>query len=210
VHTSPAFALSLSNLTEAGTAYTPKQTSELAGMAKAEGLGVHVDGARLANAAAATGASPADLTWRAGADAASFGLTKTGAATAEMAILFGDLADRHGALEARRKRAGHMPPKARFAAAEALAMLDGNLWLTLAAQANAAAQRLAEALGGVEGAEILHPAEGNLVFARLPEAAIARAQARGARFFARQGGARLVCSWNTTDAEIEALVAALG
>jgi threonine aldolase len=205
----PPGALSLSNLTEAGAAYGAAATRNLCSMAKAAGLRVHIDGARLANAIAATGASPADLTWRAGADALSLGLTKTGAATAEIMILFGAAAERMAELQARRKRAGHSPPKARFAAAEALAMLEDGLWLRLAARANAATKLLAEGLAAAPGAQIRRPAEGNLVFARLPETAVDRAKAAGATFHTRAGISRFVCSWATTDEDVGALLATL-
>jgi threonine aldolase len=205
----PPGAISVSNLNEAGCACDAAATQALIRPAKAAGLAAHVDGARLANALAFTGASPADLTWRAGADAVSLGLTKTGAATAEIAVLFGAAARRAPLLHAHRKRAGQSSPKARFAAAEALAMLKSGLWLDLARHANGAAARLAADLRGIAGAEILHPVEGNMIFARLPDAALRRAQAAGAAFHTRGGVSRLVCSWNTEAAEIEGLLATL-
>lgn len=210
VHECPAFALSLSNLTECGTAYGPDAVAGLAAAAKAEGLAVHMDGARFANALAATGASPADLSWRAGVDILSLGLTKTGGFSAEIVVLFGDHAERFAELEARRKRAGLMPPKARYAAAEAVAMLEDDLWLSLARHANEAAARLSAALGGIEDAELIHPVEGNLVFIRLPPAVIQRLREAGAGFYnlGGEGVCRFVCSWATTDADIESLLAA--
>jgi len=210
VHESPAFALSLSNLTEFGTAYAPADISRLAAAARADGLAAHVDGARFANALAATGAAPADMTWRAGIDALSLGLTKTGGIGAEIVILFGETAQRFGELEARRKRAGLMPPKARFAAAEALALFEGDLWLRLAGDANARAAALADGLARIDGAEIVYPVEGNLVFARLPEAVIDRLQGAGAAFYPLGGDrvCRFVCAWSTTTADIDALLAA--
>ena len=209
VHESPAFALSLSNLTEYGTVYTPDTLAALAAAAKAAGLGVHLDGARFANAVAATGASPAELSWRAGVDILSLGLTKTGGISAEIVILFGETAARFGELEARRKRAGLMPPKARYAAAEALAMLEGDLWLTLARRANAAASRLSTGLSEIDAAEVIHPVEGNLVFVRLTQTLIDRLDQAGVGFYGRGGErvCRLVCSWATRDDEIEALLA---
>lgn len=210
VHESPAFALTLSNLTELGTAYRPDEIAARASAARSEGLSVHMDGARFANAVAATGAALADLTWRAGVDILSLGLTKTGGISAEIVVLFGESADCFGELEARRKRAGLMPPKARYAAAEALAMLENDLWLTLARRANDAAARLSTGLGGIDGAELVHPVEGNLVFVRLPESVAAGLSAAGAGFY-RLGADRVyrfVCSWATTDADIEALLEA--
>ena len=212
VHESPAFALSLSNLTEHGTVYSPAAVSARAAAARAEGLAVHMDGARFANAVAACGAAPADLTWRSGVDVLSFGLTKTGGIGAEIVVLFGAMADRFDELEARRKRAGLMPPKARYAAAEALAMLDNDLWLKLAQHANAAAVRLSDRLLEIQGAELVHPVEGNLVFVRLPKRAIDRLGEAGAGFYPLGGdrSCRFVCSWATTDAEIDALARAAG
>lgn len=212
VHESPAFALSLSNLSECGTLYGPAEIASRAAAARTEGLSVHVDGARFANAVAASGASPADLSWRAGVDVLSFGLTKTGGISAEIVVLFGDAGERFGELEARRKRAGLMPPKARYPAAEALAMLEGGLWLDLAGRANAAAARLSAALADIAGAELVHPVEGNLIFIRLPQRVIDRLGQAGAGFYPLGGDrvCRFVCSWATTDAEIEALLAAAG
>lgn len=210
VHESPAFALSLSNLTECGTVYGPDAVAVRAAAVKAEGLAVHMDGARFANAAASLSAAPADLTWRAGVDVLSLGLTKTGGISAEIIILFGEKAERFGELEARRKRAGLMPPKARYAAAEALAMFEGGLWLTLARRANAAAARLSAGLSEIDGAELIHPVEGNLIFIRLPQSVIDRLGEAGAGFYALGGDrvCRFVCSWATSDMEIEALLAA--
>jgi len=150
------------------------------------------------------------MIWRAGVDALSLGLTKTGAVSAEIIILFGETAAKHDELEARRKRAGLMPPKARYSAAEALAMFDKDLWLTLAGRANASAKTLARALERAPDAELVHPVEGNLVFIRLPEAAIARLQTAGAGFYPLGGDrvCRFVCAWNTTEDEIEALAEA--
>jgi len=208
VHESPAFTLSLSNLTECGTWYSPETIAGHAAAARAEGLAVHLDGARFANAVAASGAAPADLTWRAGVDILSFGLTKNGGINAEIVILFGDTAGRFDELEARRKRAGLMPPKARYAAAEALTMLDNGLWLELARRANTAAARLSSGLAGIDGAELLHPVEGNLIFIRLPQSTIDRLRGAGAVFYALGGDrvCRFVCSWATTDRDIESLL----
>lgn len=212
VHESPAFALSLSNLTELGTVYRPDAVAARASAARSAGVSVHMDGARFANAVAATGAAPADLTWRAGVDILSLGLTKTGGISAEIVVLFGEMADRFDELEARRKRAGLMPPKARYAAAEAMAMFTDDLWLTLARHANDTAARLAAGLGGIEGAELVHPVDGNLVFVRLPEDVAARLSEAGAGFY-RLGPDRVyrfVCAWSTTDADVRALLEAAG
>lgn len=209
VHETPVHALSLSNLTESGAAYRPSEIAERAGLAKAAGLHIHLDGARLANALVATGASPADMTWRAGVDVVSFGATKNGGAGCEAILLFGRVRERLHELQVRAKRAGHMPPKMRFLGAQMAAYLKDGLWLDLARRANTAATSLSTALTRA-GAELAHPVDGNEVFARLPAGAADRLAKAGATFYPWPDGShRFVCSWATTDEEITAAAAAL-
>lgn len=209
-HAQPA-AVSLSQATEAGTVYRPEEVAALAAVARQHGLGLHMDGARFANAVARLGCSPADLTWRAGVDALSFGLTKTGAMAAE-AVLFFDPAPA-ASFGFRRKRAGHLLSKMRFLSAQLEAALAEGLWLRAAAHANAMADRLAAGLAALPGAELLHPVEANEVFVRLPEPAIAGLEAAGFRFY-RWGapGAdpaiRLVTAFDTAPAAVDAFLAA--
>ncbi|MCW5725035.1 MAG: threonine aldolase [Maricaulaceae bacterium] len=211
VHASPPRVLSLSNLNEAGCAYSPAETAERAAAANRHGMSVHIDGARFANAVAATGASPADLTWRAGADALSLGATKGGAAMAEAVILFPAAMERFAELQIRQKRAGQMAAKMRFIAAQFDAWLEDGLWLTLAAQANAMARALAEGLCALPGASLAHPVDGNEVFVRLPETLAARLKAAGAGFYGwPDGSARFVASWTTEQADVDALLKAAG
>lgn len=205
VHETPLAVLSLSNLTESGAAYTPGEVSRLSAMARGAGLSVHMDGARFANALLATGASPADLSWRAGVDVLSFGATKNGAAGCEAIILFGKTRTRFDELRVRAKRAGHMPPKARYLAAQMTAYLKDGLWLELASRANVSARRLAEAFTA-KGVALRHPVDGNEVFVELDPAAAARLQAAGAAFHRWPDGSyRLVCSWTTSASEIDML-----
>ncbi len=210
VHETPAHVLSLTNLTECGAAYQPAEIAHLAALAHEADLTVHLDGARLANALVSTGASPSEMTWRAGVDVLTLGLTKTGAMGCEIIILFGDARGKRGELEARAKRSGHMPPKMRYLAAQASAMLDGGLWLELAAAANAQARQLANTLCAHPEVRLAHPVEGNEVFVHLPAEAAARLLAHGARFYPWPGGShRFVCAWSTPDDEIDAVAAAL-
>ncbi len=208
VHETPVCALSLSNLTESGAAYTPAETAERAELAHAHGL-VHLDGARFANAVVSTGASPADLSWRAGVDVMSFGATKNGAVGCEAILLFGD-ARRFGPdLLARAKRAGHMPPKQRFLGAQMAAYLKDGLWLQLAGQANASARALADVLVHA-GGQLAHPVDGNEIFCRLPAGMADRLSAAGATFYEwLDGSHRFVCSWTTSQREISAVSSAL-
>jgi threonine aldolase len=211
VHETPPDAVSLTNLTECGRVYSADEIAEFAAKAHDHGLGVHLDGARLANALITTGASPADMTWRAGVDVVSLGLTKTGAMGCEVILLFGSVRSRAGELLARAKRAGHMPPKLRFLSAQARALLEGDLWLQLAGEANAMAQSLARVLVSRAGGELVWPVEGNEVFVRLPDWAATRLRSAGAQFYPWPGGCyRFVCAWTTRAAEIDRVSETLG
>lgn len=204
VHQTQAHAVSLSNLTEYGLAYAPEELAAIGALCGAAGLALHVDGARFANAVAARGCTPADLSWRVGVDVLSFGFTKNGAMNAEALVLF----DPARAEEARRrrKRAGHLLSKGRFIAAQLHAMLAGDLWLANARAANAAAVIVARAAG----ARLLHPVEGNEIFLRLTPAEAATLRAQGFGFHDMgPGTARLVTSWHHQPADVAPLAAAL-
>lgn len=203
VHGTPPAVLSLTNLTECGMAYTPEEVAKFAWRAKNGRLAVHMDGARFANALVHTGASPAEMSWKAGVDVLTLGLTKTGAAGCEIILLFGEAKAKGGELRARAKRAGHMPPKMRFLAAQAEAMLEGGLWLTLAGHANAMAAKLAAVFTGA-GYDLAWDVQGNEVFALLDARAVQDLQEDNARFYAEWpgGSSRFVCSWATSEAEI--------
>src|SRR5947209_5494723 len=158
VHQVQPAALSVTNATEYGLVYRAAEMASLGGFAKERGLAFHLDGARIANAAAGTGESLADLTWRAGVDAMSFGFVKNGGMSAEALILFRtELADE---IAIRRKRAGHLLSKGRFLAAQILALLEDGLWLDNARAANAAAQTLAKAASR----RLVHHVEANELF----------------------------------------------
>lgn len=206
VHETPLEALSLTNLTECGTAYAPAKVEHFASLAKAEGLNTHLDGARLANALVATGASPAEMSWKAGIDILTLGLTKTGAIGCEIILLFGSKRAEFPQLQARAKRSGHMPPKMRFLAAQAEAMLTDNLWMTLATKANQTSRELADMLCAKPGVTLAYPVDGNEVFCMLPteiEALITRA---GVKCYPWPGGSyRFVCSWTTPASDLDAM-----
>jgi threonine aldolase len=203
-HVQPA-ALSITNASEYGCIYTPAETVALGDLARKRGLGFHVDGARFANAVARLGCAPADLTWRAGVDALSFGFTKNGALAAEALILFDPALA--SATHYRRKRAGHLLSKGRYLAAQILAMLDGDVWLRNARAANEAAARLAAAAG--EDRLVL-PVEANEVFIRVSAREAAALRARGFDFYDwGPGEARLVTSWDSDPDQVDALAAAI-
>ncbi len=211
VHTAALTGLSLTQATEAGTRYSPDETGALCDAAHALGLAVHLDGARFANAVAAAGASPAELTWRAGVDIMSFGATKGGAMGAEAVVVFSDVL--RDDLERLRKRTGHLLSKARFAAVQFNAWLESGVWLARADHANVLAHRLGVAL--VErGVELLHPVEANMVFALIDQSTDAAARAAGAQYYVESPRpladgrveARLVTSWSTTPEMVDRLV----
>lgn len=206
VHETPLETLSLTNLTECGTAYSVETVRHYAALAKAAGLNVHLDGARLANALISTGATPAEMSWKAGVNVLTFGLTKTGAIGCEIILLFGEMRGQFEALKARAKRAGHMPPKMRFLAAQADAMLTDGLWLELAGQANQSAKSLADLLCAKSGVKLAYPTDGNEVFAQLPTDIEARIKAGGVKCYPWPGGSyRFVCSWSTPQSDLQAL-----
>jgi threonine aldolase len=205
VHQVQPAALSITNATEYGCVYTAEETAALGALCREKGLRFHLDGARFANAVARLGCSPADLSWRAGVNALSFGFVKNGGLSAEALILF----DPELAPEThyRRKRAGHLLSKGRYLAAQLLAMLDGDVWLRNARQANAAAARLA---AGAGADRLVLPVEANEVFVRVNADEAAALRALGFDFYDwGPGEARLVTSWDSNPAHIDALAAAL-
>jgi threonine aldolase len=204
VHQVQPAALSITNATEYGLVYRPDEVAALGELARARGLGFHVDGARFANAVASLGASPADLTWRAGVDALSFGFVKNGAMSAEALVFFG--AEHRQATLYRRKRAGHLLSKGRYLAAQILAMLHDGVWLRNARDANEAAARLAEAAG----TRLVLPVEANEVFLRVSPEEAARLRAQGFDFYDwAPGEARLVTAWDSDPEAVGALAAAI-
>jgi threonine aldolase len=197
-------AVSLTQCTELGTAYSPGELAALGACARSLGLRVHMDGARFANAVASLGVAPRDLTWRAGVDVLSLGGTKDGTAAGEAVVFF----DRELAREFafRRKQAGQLASKMRFLAAPWVGLLESGAWLRNAQHANAMAERLDRALRALPGLRILQPRQANSVFAALPEPVVAALHARGWKFYdmAVFGGSRLMCSWDTTGEDVDA------
>jgi threonine aldolase len=168
-----------------------------------------MDGSRFANAVAALGCAPADLTWRAGVDVLSFGATKNGALAAEAVIFFAPA--KAADLAFRRKRSGHLFSKMRFLSAQLEAYLADDLWLRNARHANRMARRLAEGVAGVPGVRLRHPTEANEVFVELPEPVIAALDAAGVGFYRWGGEAssclRLVTAFDTRAEDVDAVVA---
>ena len=204
VHQVQPAAISITNATEYGLAYRAGEVAALGETAKRHQLGFHMDGARFANAIASTGESPADVTWRAGVDALSFGFVKNGGLNAEALILFDtSLADE---IAVRRKRAGHLSSKGRMLAAQILAMLEDDLWLDNARAANAAAQTLARA----SPTRLVYPVEANELFLKVSAEEAASLRSEGFDFYDwAPGEIRLVTSWDQQGEAIARLAAAI-
>jgi threonine aldolase len=205
VHGVQPGCLTITNVTEAGTVYTPAEIAALTALARARGLPCHLDGARFANALVATGATPAEMTWKAGIDILSFGGTKNGLMGVEAVVIFDPA--KAWEFELRRKRGGHLFSKHRYLSAQMDAYLTDDLWLALAGQANRMGVRLAQGIAALPGAGLIHPVQANMLFAWLPEVARTRARAAGAAFYdwpgPPEGAVRLVCSWSTTEADVD-------
>lgn len=209
VHQVQAAALSITNATEYGLVYTPAEVAALGTLCRERRLGLHMDGARFANAVATLGCTPAQVTVDAGVDILSFGFVKNGGMGAEALVYFDPaLAE---AARYRRKRAGHLQSKGRYLAAQLLAMLDNDLWLENARSANAAAQIIAAAAGD----RLLYPVQANELFLRLTPTEAAALRAQGFDFYDWGnvddifGAARLVTSWQHTEADVAPLARAI-
>jgi threonine aldolase len=201
--------LSVSQSTELGTVYEPQELAALAELAHAHELLLHVDGARLTNAAAALGTSLRAVTSDINADVVSFGGTKTGLLGAE-AIVFlrPELPDGFAYL---RKQSLQLASKMRFLAAQFEALLTDELWRELAANANTMAARLAEAVATVPGAEVTRPVQANAVFVKLPRRAITELVEQFSFYVwdERADEVRWMCSWDTTESDVRRLTDAL-
>jgi threonine aldolase len=200
-HQSPA-ALSITNTTEYGALYSEADVATLVGAAKGGGLRIHLDGARLANAAA-SGFDPKAVV-RLGFDVAVVGGTKAGGTPTEAIVLIDKALARR--FDARMKHGGQLVSKGRFLAAPWIGMLETGAWVRRAAHANAMAAKLAAAMPF----PILHPVESNGVFVEMDELTLKRLHAAGwfvYRFI--DGSVRFMCSWATTEEAVEELGAAL-
>lgn len=198
-------ALTISQATELGTVYKLDELKSLGEMCRHHNLKMHMDGARFANAVASLGVAPKEISWQAGVDVLSFGGAKNGLGLGEAMIFF----DRRLAegFEFRCKQAGHLLSKLRYIAAPWVGMLQSGAWLRNAHHANRMAELLADTLSQTAGVEIMYPREANSVFVRLSPMCRHALRASGWQFyeFIGAGGARLMCSWSTTESDIEAI-----
>lgn len=203
--------VTITQATESGTVYSLEDLAALTAIARRHGVPVHLDGARFSNAMMHLGCTAAEMTWKAGVDAVSFGGTKNGLLGVEAVILFDPA--RAQEFELRRKRGAHLFSKHRYLAAQMQAWLTDGLWQELAQRANASAQLLAAGLGQVDGVEICFPVEANTVFARWSRARHRTLLGAGAQYYlwdgVLEGGAdddflmaRLVCDWSLPEDRI--------
>lgn len=209
LHAAKPGALSLTQATERGTVYGVEAVAALSEVAHRHGLKVHMDGARFANALVTLGCGPGEVTWRAGVDVLSLGMTKNGGVGSEALVVFNP--EVAGEMEYRVKQGGQLASKMRYLAAPWIGLLEGDVWRRHASRANAMAERLEAALGRLPGIRLLHPREANAVFVELPEPVIRTLRAEGWTFYVFEGrtGCRLMCAWDTREEDVDALAAAV-
>ena len=211
-HSPPPSAITITQGTECGTLYSCDEIAKIGDFAKAQNLALHMDGARFSNAVASSGATPADLTWKAGVDVLSFGGTKNGCLAAEAVVFFNQ--DYVKDFEYRRKRAGHLWSKTRYIAAQFDAYLEDDLWLKLAGHANRMANKLSDGLAALNEVEVCYPTEINEVFAAMPESASHDMRKEGAVFYPwimpgdETGGRmnRMIASFKTTEEDVDSFL----
>lgn len=198
------FALNLTQPTDFGTLYALDELAALCDVARRHGLRVHLDGARFANAVAALGCSPADLTWRCGVDILSLGATKNGAINAEAVVVFDD--ELASEIPYRMKRGGQVLSKARFVSAQLARYVADERWLERARRANAHAVALADTLTRLPGVSLVAPVQVNMLFLRMPDAAVAALDRGPFRYYKLGRDLRFVCRHDQEPEGLEALV----
>jgi threonine aldolase len=207
IHYPKPRAVSLTQATELGTVYSPDELKAIWATARSLGLRIHMDGARFANAVAELGVAPKEITWQAGVDVLCFGGTKNGMAVGEAVVFFDRVLSRE--FDYRCKQAGQLASKMRFLSAPWAGMLQDGAWLRNARHANGMAALLDRELRAIPGVVVLQPRQANSVFAALPQPVVQGLHRKGWRFydFIAWGGCRLMCAWDTTEADVRAFAA---
>ncbi len=212
VHNAQRGPVSITQVTERGTLYSLDEIRALSDVAHAHGLQVHMDGARFANALVALGCTPAEMTWKAGIDAVSFGGTKNGLMGAEACVFFDPI--KQWEFELRRKRGAHLFSKHRYLSAQMQAYLADDLWLELAAQSNTTSARLRGGLAGHNAVRILYAPNANMTFFEAPRQLHQKLLGAGAVYYVEDGDVdngpadgiltgRLVTDWSMTEAGVD-------
>ena len=216
VHGPQRGPVSITQVTERGQIYALDELSQLTSTAHEFGLKSHLDGARFANALVALGCTPAEMTWKLGIDAVSFGGTKNGCIGVEAVIFFDP--GHAWEFELRRKRGGHLFSKHRYLSAQMAGYLEDDLWLDTARAANAACARLAAGLRDLPGVAFDYEPQANIIFLHMPRAMHQRLRAAGAVYYVLSGDpdhgpedealpARLVCDWSISGDQIDRFIA---
>ena len=207
IHYPKPRAVSVTQATELGTVYTPDDLKAIWAQTKQFGLKLHMDGARFANAVASLGCKPKEITWQAGVDVLCFGGTKNGTAVGDAVVFFNrELA---AEFDYRCKQSGQLASKMRYLSAPWVGMLKDGAWLRRAGQANAMAQMMHDGLAELDELQILWPTQANAVFVQMPPWLVVAMRGAGWKFytFIGQGGARLMCSWDTTEEDVAEFIA---
>src|SRR4051812_9817320 len=203
IHYPKPRVLSLTQPTEVGTVYSLDELRKLTDTARRFGLRVHMDGARFANAVAALGVKPKDISWKAGVDVLSLGGTKNGLAVGEAVVFFNrELAKD---FDYRCKQGGQLASKMRFLSAPWVGVLRDGAWLKHARHANEMAQLLETRIGKLKHVRIVHPVQSNAVFAKISDAVVKKMHGLGWKFYTHvgtEGEARLMCAWDTTAKDV--------
>ena len=208
-HAQPA-SVSITQACESGTVYSIEEIEAIAAVAHSHNLSMHMDGARFANALATLGVTPAQMTWQAGIDVLSFGGTKNGCLAAEAVVFFKP--ELVGDFAFLQKRAGQLLSKSRFISSQFAGYLADDVWMRNARQANLMAQRLSKGLADLPGLELAYPTQSNEVFVVMSAALIDRLSATGLVINDEEldgKAVRFVAAWNTTESEVDALLAVL-
>ncbi len=206
IHYPKPKVITLTQATEVGTVYSRDELLEIRNVADKYALKIHMDGARFANAVAQLGVKPKEITWQCGVDVLCFGGTKNGLAVGEVIIFFRKQQAQD--FDYRCKQAGQLASKMRFLSAPWLGLLENEVWLKNAANANARAASLESQLKALPGLKLMFPRQANSVFVEMPPAVLDCLRQQGWHFytFIGAGGARFMCSWDTTEASVQALV----
>ena len=206
IHYPKPRVISVTQATEAGTVYSLNELTNLIETARSFGLRVQMDGARFSNAVAALGVAPKEITWKRGVDVLCFGGTKNGMAVGEAVVFFNlDLARE---FDYRCKQGGQLASKMRFLSSQWVGMLRDGAWLRHAAHGNKMAKALEAKLREISNIKISFPCETNSVFAHMPEHVINGMRTKGWQFYTHvsPGDCRLMCSWDTTEDDINQFV----
>lgn len=207
IHYPKPHVLSITQSTELGTVYTLDELASLSEAARRHRLRIHMDGARFANAVAALGVAPGEIVRAAQVDVLCLGGAKLGLPMGEAVLFFDRKLSEDFAY--RCKQAGQLGSKMRFLTAPWLGLLSDGAWLRHARHGNEMARRLSHGLQAIAGVQLLHATDANAVFAHLPATVHEALAARGWRYytFIGQGSARFMCSWATSEGEVDALLA---